>query len=149
MKINNPVLAVIVGLSAAIALTSCDSGAPGDAAANNSPAASPRPAASAADPAIREAVSAAPAFDVGHTVHITSAGIQPRSLASLCCAAVVFKNETSASVSVVFAISKISSGAIAPGSTWQWTPPNPESVVYHLGSDATVGGQIQIESQDG
>jgi hypothetical protein len=133
-------LAVIVGLSVMGVLAACDD--PSSVGSLQSPV----PIQSAQDPAIRESVSAAPAFDTGHTVHLTKAGIQPLALASMCCNPVVFKNETSAPMAVMFNVSKIKSGPIAPGSTWQWTPPNPESVIYHLASDPTQSGQIQVES---
>ena len=136
---KNRALFVILGLSALAVLAACD-----DPSAM--PLQSPVPMQSAADPAIREAITANPSFDEGHTVHLTSKGIQPLALASLCCDPVVFKNETAAPISVTFNVSKIKSGPIAPGATWQWVPPNPESVIYHVGADLTQSGQIQIES---
>ncbi len=132
-------LAFVVALSAVGSISACDTG---PAAALQTP----QPIASAQDPSVREAVSAASSFDVGHTVHLTAKGIEPLALASLCCAPVIFKNETTAAVSVIFNISKVNSGRIAPGATWQWTPPNPESVIYHLGTDPKQSGQIQVES---
>lgn len=134
---NWRVLAAIVGLSAGSVLAACD---------DQSAALPPVPVASAPDPNIRESVSAAPSFDVGHTVHITAAGIQPQALASLCCDPILFKNETQAPVSIVFNVSKTSSGLLAPGATWTWPPPNPESVIFHLGTDPKQTGQIQVES---
>jgi hypothetical protein len=145
MEARNRFVVVLVGVTAAAVLASCDDGSVPSAATNTGPPASP---AAAPDPAIREAVTAAPSFDVGHTVHVTSAGIQPRSLVSLCCAPVIFKNETGADISIVFWIGKIDSGPIAPGASWAWTPPNPESVGYHLGAGPSWAGQLQIESPD-
>jgi hypothetical protein len=142
---NGRALAPFLALGTVMLLAGCDSG---DATAPPAPTPTYAPPAQAPDPAIREAISAASSFDVGHTVHLTPSGIRPQALASLCCAPVVFKNETDKPVSVTFVISKISSGPIAPGSTWQWVPPNPESVIYRLGSDPNTTGQIQIESPD-
>ena len=137
----------IVGLSAVTLLAGCDAGGGPIAEATTAPKASPQPQAVAPDPAIKESVSAQPGFDVGHTVHITSAGIQPLQLVSLCCDPVVFKNESGAAVSVFFDVYKnVKSGPIAPGATWQWVPPNPLSTTYHLGSDIKQRGQIQVES---
>jgi hypothetical protein len=134
-------LALIVGLSAMSMLAACD-----DPSVASLPPSSPVPHASAQDPNVRESASAAPSFDVGHTVHLTPSGIQPLALASLCCDPVVFKNEGTAPVSVIFNVSKINSGPIAPGATWKWVPPNPESVIYHLGTNPNASGQIQVES---
>lgn len=134
-------LAFAMALSVAMLFASCD----GDTGPSKDISAKATPAA-ASDPAIREAVSAAPALDFGHTVHVTPAGLQPQSLASMCCDAVVFKNETASPISILFPISKIDSGNISPGATWQWVPPNPESVLYDLNGDANQAGHIQIES---
>lgn len=139
---NRWALAVVVGLSSVLMLAACDD----PSSAQSQGPQSPLPVASAQDPNVRESATAAPSFDTGHTVHITAAGIQPQALASLCCDPVVFKNETGASVSVVFNVSKINSGPIAPGASWKWAPPNPESVIYHLGTDPKQSGQIQVES---
>jgi len=136
---NKGVFLVMVGLSAVTMLAACE-----DPSASVQP--SPVPLQSAADPNVRESASAAPDFDTGHTVHLTQVGIQPKALVSQCCSPIVFKNETSAAVSVTFDVSKKSSGPIAPGATWQWIPPNPESVVYHLGTNVAQRGSIQIES---
>jgi hypothetical protein len=135
--------ALVMGFAAVATLAACDD--PSAYSSNTSPT-SPLPLASAKDPAIRESSSANPSFDVGQTVHITAAGIQPQQLVASCCGAVVFKNETHGPVSVIFNISKIKSGALAPGATWQWVPPNPESVVYHLVNDPTQSGQIEVQS---
>src|ERR1700738_4741454 len=123
-------LALALALSAMTLLAGCDGGGGGTAGI------SPSQPSAAPDPSLREANSAAPAFDVGHTVHVTAAGLQPRSLASLCCAPVVFENETGNPISIVFLVYKIDSGPIAPGTSWQWVPANPQSVGYHLGTDA-------------
>ncbi len=139
MHSKKVVAATIAGLAALALLGACD---------ESTTAGPPVPQASAQDPNIRESASAAPDFDAGHTVHITAVGIQPKALTSLCCDPVVFKNETRSPVTVVFNISKISSGAIAPGATWSWTPPNPESVLYHLASDPKTFFQIQVEGND-
>lgn len=140
MEVKSRTFAVIVGLmSAMVVLAACE----------DQPVASlqsPVPQASAQDPAIRESVTAAPAFDVGHTVHITAKGIEPQALASMCCNPVAFKNETGARVAVIFNVSKVTSGPIAPGASWAWTPPHAESVIYHLVSDPKRTGQIQVES---
>ncbi len=138
-------LLLLMALPSALMLAACDSGG---TVALTTPKSSPVPVATVPDPAIKEAVSAAPSYDVGHTVHITKDGIRPRSLASLCCAPVVFVNETAQPLAVQFFTYKIASGPIAPGSRWQWVPPNPESVGYHLVSDPTATGQIQVESPD-
>jgi hypothetical protein len=142
MEIKNRVLAGIVGLSALALLAGCDTGAGTPPLS----ATSPVPAASAPDPAIRESATANPSFDVGHTVHLTTAGIQPQALVSQCCSAVIFKNESNTPIAIVFNVSKINSGPIAPGATWQWIPPNPESVIYHVADDVNQKGSIQIES---
>jgi hypothetical protein len=144
MEIKRRALAVIVGLSTAALLAGCQ----GDVATatSSSPTPSHQPPASAPDPSIREAKSASPEFDVGHTVHMTAAGIQPRLLVSLCCNPVVFKNESGAKFSVIFDISKINSGSIAPGASWQWVPPNAESVTYHLSGASKTHFQIQVEA---
>jgi hypothetical protein len=140
MTIKNRALAVLLGLTAAALLAGCDSAGP---VANGD---STPPPVSTQDPSAREAATAAPAADFGHTVHVTSAGIQPQSLISSCCAPVVFKNETGAPVSIVFFVGNRDSGPIPPGASWSWTPPNPESVGYHLGGDTTKTGHLQIES---
>ena len=140
MNLKKGVIGLVVSLSALSLLAACDD----PTAAQQSPV----PLQSAPDPSIREAAKAAPSFDVGHTVHITDAGIQPLALASTCCSAVVFKNETGSPVAVMFNISKVTSGAIAPGGTWSWVPPNPESVIYHLVSNPKSMAQIQVESPD-
>jgi hypothetical protein len=127
----------MVGLVAA-----CDDGTPTTTTVLRSPV----PEASAPDPAISEAATAQPGFDVGQTVHLTVKGIQPTQLVTSCCRAVIFKNESNGPMSIVFNRSKLSSGPIAPGATWLWTPPNPESVIYHLGEDPTQQGSIQVES---
>ena len=137
-------LAIIIGVSAAAVLSACED--PSAYSTTPGTQTSPVPEQSAQDPNIRESATAAPSFDNGHTVHITVKGIQPLALASLCCDPVVFRNETNAPVSVTFDISKLHSGSIAPGGTWQWVPPNPESVIYHLGTDPKESGQIQVES---
>jgi hypothetical protein len=144
MDLKSRALALVMALSAGTLLAGCGGGSP--ATSTSSPPSKP---AVAPDPSIREAATAAPSFDVGHTVHVTAAGPQPRSLASECCKPVVFKNETGSPVSIVFFISNIDSGPIAPGASWQWTPPNPESVGYHLGSDASKTGHIQVEATNG
>lgn len=127
-------------LAALALLAGCDAG-------GTSPSSHAQPS-SAPDPSIKEAVSAASSFDVGHTVHVTPAGLRPQSLASLCCAPIVFKNETDKPISIAFFIYKIDSGPIAPGASWQWVPGNPQSVAYHLGNDANQAGHIQVESQN-
>jgi hypothetical protein len=145
--VNKRAFAVVMGVFVVALVAACEDQpaaslqTPGQAAVQT-----PLPQASASDPATRESATANPSFDQGHTVHITQAGLQPLALVSLCCDPIVFKNETGAAVSVTFNVSKLSSGAIAPGATWKWTPPNPESVVYHLGANASQAGQIQIES---
>jgi hypothetical protein len=145
--VNKRAFAVVIGLFVIALVAACEDQpaaslqTPGQAAAQT-----PLPVASASDPSARESVSANPSFDQGHTVHITQAGLQPLALVSFCCDPIVFKNETGAPVSVTFNISKASSGPIAPGATWKWTPPNPESVIYHLGANPNQSGQIQIES---
>lgn len=138
---RKPLLAAIVCLSAISMLAACD-----DPSTASQPPSSPVPLQSAGDQAAREAVAANPSFDVGHTVHLTAKGIEPLALSSFCCDPIVFKNETSAPMSVMFNVSKLKSGPIAPGATWQWVPPNPESVIYHLVGSPTQSGQIQIES---
>lgn len=133
---KSPAFAIVIALLSATLVAGCGS-------APQTP-----PKAVAADPNIKESISAAPAFDVGHTVHITATGLRPQSLASLCCAPIVFKNETSQTISVVFFIYKIESGPIAPGASWQWVPNNPQSLGYHLGGDPNQTGHIQVESPD-
>lgn len=128
-------LPALAAALSALALAGCGTGG----ASHSQPSAAP-------DPSIKEAAGAASSFDVGHTVHVTPAGLRPQSLASLCCAPVVFKNETNTPISIVFFIYKIDSGPIAPGATWQWVPGNPQSVAYHLGGDANQAGHIQVES---
>jgi hypothetical protein len=113
--------------------------------AQSSPASTP-PKSVVNDDA-REAISPNPAFDQGHVVHLTAAGVLPQSLVLFCCdRPVAFKNETSGTVSVVLDISKVNSGPIAPGATWQWTPPNPESITFHFGDAPNTRGHIQVES---
>lgn len=136
-------LVMLMGFTVAALLAGCEDQSAG---ALQTPPQSPLPVASASDPSIRESATANPSFDQGHTVHITKAGIQPQALVSACCDPIVFKNETAGAFTVIFDISKKSSGPIAPGGTWQWTPPNPESVIYHLVENPKESGQIQIES---
>ena len=141
---KNRLVVIGIALAAMSAFAACDDPSVGSQQA----AQSPIPEQSAQDPNIRESVTAAPDFDAGHTVHITTVGIQPKALASSCCNPILFKNETTGTVTVIFNISKKNSGPIAPGSTWQWQPPNPESVIYHLGNNPALQGQIQIEGND-
>ena len=135
----------LCALGALLLLAGCTDAGPGGSAVA---AKQHVPLRLAPDPAIKEAVTADASFDVGHTVHITATGIRPLSLASLCCDPIVFKNETSAPISIVFDVYKTSSGSIAPGATWSWTPHNPESLTFHLGSEPSSHGHIQIESPD-
>jgi hypothetical protein len=142
MSMKRRALVVLVAFSALGVLAACDD----PSASQQATVSPPAPVRSPADLNAREAASAAPDFDTGHTVHITPAGIQPKQLVTFCCDPVVFKNETSAPVSVMFDISRAASGSIAPGGTWSWTPPHAESVLYHLVTGSRLAGQIQIES---
>lgn len=144
MDLKGRALALVIALSAGTLLAGCNGGS----STTSTPSPSSKPAV-AQDPSIKEAVTAAPDFDVGHTVHVTAAGLQPKSLVSECCKPIVFKNETGSPISIVFFIYKIDSGPIAPGASWQWSPPNPQSVGYHLGSDANKAGHIQVEPPNG
>jgi hypothetical protein len=148
VKFKSRVLLLVLAAAAMAAMVACeDPSAIASQDGGTTPGTtSPVPKQSVLDPYVREAASAYPGLDNGHTVHITNAGIQPRALTSLCCDPVVFKNETGAPISVTFNISKATSGPIAAGGSWSWTPPNPESVIYHLGTDLTKKGQIQVES---
>jgi hypothetical protein len=141
---NGQVIRTSAVAAAALSLLTSCSGAGDGRAQSSPPAASTR---STVDDDAREAISPNPAFDQGHTVHLTAAGVLPQSLVLFCCdRPVTFKNETSGTVSIVLDISKVSSGPIAPGATWQWTPPNPESITFHYGEAPTTRGHIQIES---
>ena len=142
----------LVALAALALLAGCEQATPaaatgaGAAAHSGGAATTPKPQASAADPAAREAVSPFPTFDQGQTVHLTASGVRPLSLVTFCCLALSFKNETQSPIFVVFDIYKTNSGPIAPGASWQWTPHNPYSFTFHVGSDTKDSGHIQIES---
>jgi hypothetical protein len=95
--------------------------------------------------AAREAASPDPNWDYGQTVSIKAQGFLPADLVSICCQPVVFKNLTEAPVTVVFDHQLVNSGPIAPGSSFTWTPPNVESVVFHaVEHPEWTHGKVQV-----
>jgi len=104
--------------------------------------------ARSADPAAlatREAVKPDPYWDYGQTVQITAQGFLPADLVSTCCLPLVFKNLTSAPVTVSFDHQLVTLGPIPPGGTASYAPPNIESVVYHaVEHPEWTHGKIQV-----
>jgi hypothetical protein len=92
----------------------------------------------------REAANPDPNFDMGHAVHITARGFQPNVLVSPCCDAITFSNLSGKPVTVVFDVLPVDSGAIPPGGSWTFTPPNAESISYHSKDDPAMTAGMQV-----
>lgn len=133
---------------AAVALVSACGGPAGQGQAatrgtpSTGPATSPTPPFTAAE--AREAASPDPNFDYGFVVQLTPDGFHPRWLVAVCCRPILWKNTTSAAVTVVFDHLGVSSGPIAPGGTWAFTPNNVQSITYRSEADASVHGVLQV-----
>lgn len=136
---------------AALLLAGCGSAAPQSTAVTSAPP-SAAPTQALSTPHVyttppqyeQEAVKPDPNFDMGYAVHITAQGFQPNILVSPCCQAISFRNLSGKPADIVFDVSGLDSGVIAPGATWTWSPQNVESVAYHSKSDANVAGGIQV-----
>jgi hypothetical protein len=92
----------------------------------------------------REALSPDPNFDYGFVVQITSAGFHPAWLVAACCTAITWKNLTDRTVEIVFTVLQITSGPIAPGGSWAYTPRNDESIAYQTHGGSAMQGVVQI-----
>ena len=82
----------------------------------------------------------------GQTVCITKDGLRPAWLVSTIGHAVTWQNETQATVKVVFDAVEGGPGTIPPGGTWKWSPPNPESVSYHVLAGASLHGVVEADT---
>lgn len=85
----------------------------------------------------------------GQTVCITKSGLRPAWLVSTVGHPVSWHNETHATVTVVFDAVDGGPGKIPPGGTWEWSPPNPESVSYHVLAGARLHGVVEADSPPG
>jgi hypothetical protein len=81
----------------------------------------------------------------GQTVCITKDGLRPAWLVSTIGHPVSWRNETHATVKVVFDAVEGGPGTIPPGGTWDWSPPNPESVSYHVLAGARLHGVVEAD----
>jgi hypothetical protein len=91
-----------------------------------------------------EAANPDPSFDYGFTVQATIEGFHPRWLVAVCCRPIVWKNMTAGPIVVVFDHLAVSSGPIAPGATWSFTPRNVQSIAYHYAADPSVHAVLQV-----
>jgi hypothetical protein len=88
-----------------------------------------------------------PNFDTGQTVTITGAGFAPHWLVAVVDQQIVWTNATSKPVEVVFDSGTVSSGPIAPGASFSYTPNAQVAIAYHAGDDAKVKGVVQVEPE--
>ena len=104
---------------------------------------------SAAPPASSTQAAACTSIDphnaFGQTVCITKDGLRPAWLVSTIGHPVSWRNETHATVKVVFDAVEGGPGTIPPGGTWEWSPPNPESVSYHVLAGARLHGVVEAD----
>jgi len=92
----------------------------------------------------REATDPDPNFDYGYTVQITAGGYHPHWLVAACCQAITWRNMTRTNVEVIFSALLVTSGPIAPGGTWTYTPNNDESIAYQTKNDPAMAGIVQV-----
>ena len=125
-----------------LALAGCS----GDSSASTPPAtATPqRPAQSPLASVEREAVSPDPYFDYGFTVQITAQSFRPQTLVAPCCQPITWRNLTTTTVTILFDALQVSSGPIAPGGTFVFTPKNVESIAYHSVDHPSINGLVQV-----
>ena len=134
----NKKFVVAVAVCLGVFLAACDS----SGAVSSPPPQSP---GAVTTHAAQEAISPDPNFDDGHTVLIVNSGFHPHWLVSACCEPITWKNTTIEQVSVVFDHVGSGSDLIPPGGTWVFTPTHPESITYHLGSNAAINGVVQVQ----
>jgi hypothetical protein len=115
---------------------------PSAAGPSGNPATSPTPPFTPSE--AREAANPDPNFDYGFTVQVTGDGFHPRWLVAICCRPIIWKNTTDATVTVVFDHLGVTSGPIAPGTIWLFTPKNVQSISYHSGADASIHAVLQV-----
>ena len=125
-------------LSAAAALVVA-SGCGGSAGGSTTPS----PAAAAAPTIACASIDPHNAF--GQTVCITPDGIRPQWLVSTVGQPVTWRNETDATVKVVFDAVDAGPGTVEPGATWVWMPPNPESASYHVIGARRMRGVVEAD----
>ena len=129
----------LVAIAAVLAFTA-------SSCSTSEPAADPV-AASTSAPAVPSATpSIDPATGVGDTVVITDHGFAPEWLLAAPGLPITFRNDSSATWSVVFDHQDVRSGPIAPGATFTWTSETPISITYHAGNAPKVRGKIQVQS---
>ena len=118
-----------------LVLTGALSAACGGDADPGSDARSSAPASRAVDPA----------FDTGQSISISGDGFAPAWLVAVVDREIVWRNDTSSAVEIVFDSGTERSGPIAPGATFAYTPTAQVSIAYHAGGDPKLTGVIQVE----
>lgn len=102
------------------------------------------PSRSGTPSTVREAAQPDPYFDYGFVVQLTTYGFHPHVLVTPCCSAITWKNTTDTTAEVRFDALQVDSGPIPPGGTFVYTPHNIESIAYHLVSDPSLTGAVQV-----
>jgi len=141
-RVGRLAAALTVGLIA-VAASACGSSSGPKA----SPAAAPKLAV--ATPTTVRKLN--PSYDAGETVTITATGFEPKELIATVNVPLTFVNKTKRVQHVLFEHlhaadgQLLSSGAIAPGQHWSYTPDSWGSATYHSIDQPELRGQIQIQ----
>ena len=88
-----------------------------------------------------------PNFDTGQSISISADSFAPAWLVAVVGRPIVWTNDGSAPVQVVFDSGAVSSGPIEPGATFAYTPTAEVSIAYHAKGDPKMKGVIQVEPE--
>ncbi len=107
----------------------------------------PPPAGSTTSSAATSTID--PNFAIGQTVQVTATGLRPKWLVSLLKSPVTWQNLTQHGIRVIFDHEPVTSPLIPPGGTFHYTPPTPISITYHVTTQPTLHGAIQVTPGSG
>lgn len=88
-----------------------------------------------------------PNFDTGQSISISADAFAPAWLVAVVGREIVWTNDGSVPVEVVFDSGGVSSGPIEPGATFAYTPTAEVSIAYHAKGDPKMKGVIQVEPE--
>jgi hypothetical protein len=137
---------LIAGTVLALTVAGCGgSGAP--SAGSGSATTAPPPAASTTSSAATSTID--PNFAIGQTVQVTAKGLRPKWLVSLLGQPVTWQNLTGRGIRVIFDHQPVASRLIPPHGTFRYTPATPTSMTYHVTTQPTLHGALQVTPSSG
>jgi hypothetical protein len=131
---------LIAGVALALATAGC--GSSGSSSSGGTHATSAPTGSTTTSSAATSTID--PNFDNGQIVQITTKGLRPKWLVSILGKAVTWQNLTHHGVRVIFDHEPVASKLIPAGSSFSYKPPTPISITYHVTTQPTLHGAVQV-----